>query len=222
MLKIKIFISFLLLSLLTIAQIETTFYCSFDCGKLIKKDSLGNYYQVSSDTTKTVFISNDKSTYKLYNKDNKISVLGDLGNRVYLDYFKRFGKWIEYFDNGKIKNSGYYYEDQAVGLWQQYFENGHLRKTYTISFVSADTIKSYCKTGLYQEFYDNGQLQKYGFYKASIDTVRQYFYDINSGELTTNFKIVKQFVSKPFGLWYFYNHNGELEKVEEYEKLNCH
>lgn len=85
---------------------------------------------------------------------------------------KRFGKWADYLDNGKIKNSGYYYEDQPIiGLWQQHFNKRNLHRTYTISLVSTNSVNSFCKTGLYQEFYDNGQIEKYGFYKSSINTL---------------------------------------------------
>lgn len=39
---------------------------------------------------------------------------------------KRYGKWIEYYENGKIKSIGHYNGDLPDGHWRYYFEDGSL------------------------------------------------------------------------------------------------
>ena len=36
------------------------------------------------------------------------------------------GKWLYYYDNGKLKNIGEYSSDLRSGKWKSYHNNGHL------------------------------------------------------------------------------------------------
>lgn len=195
------------------SQIETPFYGynGYPPSSIIKKDSAGNYFR--ADTNRIVYISNSISTYKVFDNNYNIIVEGDLGGRIYVDYFKRFGKWTEYYSNGKIKCSGFYHANQPVGLWQTYYPNGQHQKSYSITYVQTDSSSNYCMTGSYQEFYDNGKLKVNGFYKAQVDTtsILQYnVYDPNKIDTV----IIRQPVSKKFSTWTYYLPNGEIEKKE--------
>jgi antitoxin component YwqK of YwqJK toxin-antitoxin module len=208
-------ILFLTLQNLVYGQIEMPFYgynLSSDY-KIIKKDSTGCYFYATNDSSKIVFIS-EMSTYKLFDRNYKLIVEGNLGGRIYVDYYKRFGKWTEYFDNGKIKATGFYYADQPIGQWQFYYPNGELEKTYSIALVETDSSRNFCMIGSYQEFYDNGQLKTNGFYKSSIDTNTIEKWDSKKNE--DKLVIVLQPVGKKFGIWSYYKQNGNIEKEEEF------
>ncbi len=184
-------------------------------GRTFKRDPSGGFsYKVDPDTTNTVFISRDYVSFRLYDRNNKLLVEGDLGGRKYTDFFKKFGKWIAYYPNGKAEWIGYYYSGVATGLWKYFYPNGQLKKTFTLAPIEVDSFFLNRKVGLYEEYYENGNLQTTGFFKIAIDTTILQVYDWSIG----NFKdtLVQAPVSKPFGIWKYYKENGELKREEEH------
>ncbi|HYV94682.1 MAG TPA: hypothetical protein VE978_23105 [Chitinophagales bacterium] len=209
---------YLTITSITYGQIWIPFYCDRGCDHVLKNDSTGTFVYAGNDSSKIVFISKNYTTYKLFDRNYNLLVEGDLGGRVYTEYFKRFGKWTAYYDNGKPKAIGYYYASQPIGLWQSFFENGQLSETYTIALIETDSSSGYCMMGLYQEFYENGQIKVNGFYKAAMDTIHIQVNDPDTGEETSNFTVYRRPVSKPFGIWTYYKQNGELERKEEFRE----
>lgn len=190
---------------------------SFNDESTISKDTLGFYIIPISDTNKLVFISKDYNNYKLYNKSSgNLLVEGGLGGRIYVDYVKRFEKWVEYYESGHMKASGFYYENNPVGLWVHYYENGQLKELYSIALIETDSSSSYCKVGTYQKYFANGQIEVDGLYKAQIDTHYVKKISVNTGHNVVEMEIGP--VSKKFGIWNFYNESGHLEKREEFYK----
>jgi antitoxin component YwqK of YwqJK toxin-antitoxin module len=195
-------------------QVETPFYgySGYPLSYLIKQDSTGNYYR-APDSGRIVYIARDFTTYRVFDKNLKLIVEGDLGGRHYIDYFQRFGKWTEYFENGKIKSTGFYHENHPIGLWQTFFSNGQLKKTYSYSYIQTNLSNCFCLTGSYQEFYDNGNLRINGFYKVQYDTV-----SVQQWSTADKFEkvLIKDLISKKYGVWTYYLANGDLEKKEEF------
>lgn len=208
----------LILSNLTSAQVETPcFGCSaYSNYGIIKKDSAGTYFYATKDSSKIAFIYR-QSIYKLFDRNYNLILEGDLGGRCFVDYYKQYGKWTEYFPNGTIKSIGNYYDGNPVGLWKYFYPTGQIKETYSISLIQSDSSFNYCKTGTYQAFYENGQLKVDGFYKAKIDTVRKEksYYGV---KYEKKIVLVREPVSKKFGIWLYFKPNGELEKKEEYNQ----
>lgn len=183
--------------------------------RVLKNDSSGYLFIPYVDTNIIVFLSKKYTDYKMYDRKNHIILEGDIGGRIYTDYFKRFGKWTAYYpETGKPKVIGYYHADLPVGLWKYFYPNGLIKQTFSVSQILADSIYITCKVGMYEEYYETGQLKISGFYKIMSDSTTVPLYDFNIG----NFKDtrVKAPVSKPFGIWKYFRENGELEKKEEY------
>jgi antitoxin component YwqK of YwqJK toxin-antitoxin module len=202
-----------LISNLVIGQIDSYFYGSHqnESYQIIKEDSTGIYFYVTDDSSKIVCLSK-KMKYKLFDGNYKLLVEGEYRN--YVDYFRRFGKWTEYYDNEKIKATGFYYEDNPVGLWQFYHSNGQLKEVYSISPLEFDSSISYCIAGSYQLFFENGQLKENGLYKIESGENQIVLEDVDTGAI--NHKIVIGLAGKKYGLWSYYKQNGELEKKEDF------
>ena len=207
------------LSLNGYCQIETKFYgYNYLAGIDGFSDSLGTgTYFTSKDSSRIMYIANDKSICKLFDKNRRLLVEGDLGGRCFVDHFKRYGKWSEYYQNGNLKSTGYYYEDNPIGLWQYFFENGNLKEIYNITLIQNDKSYGFCKTGLYQLYFETGQLKISGFYKAIFDSIEIFQYNGFTGE--KNLKPKKFFSpqSKEYGIWTYYKQNGEIEKKHEFK-----
>jgi len=184
--------------------------------KVLKNDSTGSIFIPNSDTNIIVSISNKPTEYKMYDRQNRLILEGNIGGRIYTDYCKRFGKWTSYYiETGKPKVIGYYYADQPTGLWNFYYPNGQLRQTFSLAQMETDSFSLTCRVGLYEEYYENGKIKINGFYKTVIDTTTIQTYDHTIG----NFKdtVIRGAVSKPYGIWTFYKQNGEIEKQEEHQ-----
>ncbi len=181
--------------------------------KILRADSAGSYF-ANRDTSKILYIAN-RTIYKLFDNKMQILVEGNLGGRVFTDYFKRFGKWTEYYQNGKIKAIGHYYEDEPLGLWQYFYENGNVKEAFNISHFQYNELKDYCRSGLYQSYYETGQLKIDGFYKAVLDSTNVELLDPLTGTTVIEKRLVLK--SKEIGIWSYYSPDGKIEKTREYE-----
>lgn len=205
-----------LLSSLVYGQIETPFYGKSNLGyhyKTFIKDSSTIYFYATDDSSKVVYITDNKY-YQVLDNHNNFIVKGEI-YRKYRSYFVRKGEWTEYFDNGNIKATGYYYEDQPIGLWKTYYPNGQLKKSYSYALIEYKNISNYCMMGSYQEFYENGQLKINGFYKSIPDVIEVQLIDPITFEGSFVDKIGP--VSIKHGLWTYYNKDGTIEKEEAFE-----
>ena len=179
---------------------------------ILMNDSVGYLFIPFIDTNIVVFISKKYTDYKMYDRNSRLILEGDVGGRIYRDYFKRFGKWTAYYpETGKPKVTGYYYADLPIGLWSYFYPNGQLKKTFTVSQVWSDSMYQTCKVGFYEEYYESGSVKITGFYKIVADSTE---YDFNLGGFKS--RDVKTAVSKPFGIWQYFKVDGKLDRKEEY------
>ena len=74
---------------------------------------------------------------------------------------KMHGNYLEWFDNGQLKNSGFnskYGEpDLEDGKWFQWYKNGQKK--------SEGTVFNNQSNGKHTEWYENGHYKSVGFYK---------------------------------------------------------
>jgi antitoxin component YwqK of YwqJK toxin-antitoxin module len=213
----KIYLSSLLLlaAACSFAQKQTPLYETFfSRPDAMEQDEGGGYHFLAGDNQK-VFMSED-GYYKLLNKAN---VLIEEGNTEEMDdSFVRHGKWVEYFDNGVIKASGYYHKGTPYGLWKFYADNGKLREQFGIAVIQMeDGSFAFCKAGTEQVFYDNGKVKEEHFYRAEAFNGEEIVMvdDPVSGEKTRTKILKKLYRAKPFGTWFYYGEDGSLDKVEE-------
>ncbi len=180
-----------------------------------RADSGGYWFSPKADTNLLCFISRDVEIYRHYNKKtNKLLVEGSFAGRVYTDSYSRFGKWIEYYEVGSIKTIGHYYEDNPIGQWQHFYENGRLKESYNIALIEAQPASSYCKVGSYQYYYPDGQLKIDGYYAAAMDSTQEVRYDLDGKKFMMD--CIKP-ISKPFGIWTYYNQSGGVDHRETFE-----
>src|ERR1039458_6864747 len=126
MLKRLWIVLLLAISSLTRAQPTIPFeFISEDENRLKKENDSLKYYVASGDTSNTVVINEEASMYKLLNKNHKIIAEGAFVAEG--DKYLRDGHWVEKYDNGKIKNSGYYRRNLPIGTWQEYYNTGIIK-----------------------------------------------------------------------------------------------
>ncbi len=65
---------------------------------------------------------------------------------------KKFGKWIEYHDNGIIKSIGFYKDDLPDGFWKYFDDSGRL--------VEQGNYKKGLITGVWEYYCENNNLRK--------------------------------------------------------------
>jgi len=199
------------------AQVETPFsFTSADDNRLIKEEDSGSYYVATGDTTNMVFLTDDGSIYRLFNKDTTLLCEGSFSTEG--DKYLHEGKWTEYYTNGKIKSTGYYQKNNPVGLWQTFYSNGHLKRTCTYTLIENQGTY-YCMTGLYQDYFDNGQVRISGLYKAIIDGNSKdtiYTEDPVTGKNIPKIDIGHRPWPKKFGTWEYYDEQGALVKKENF------
>jgi hypothetical protein len=181
----------------------------------IKNDSSGYLFIPNLDTNIIVFISANYKDYKLFNRKNQLIVEGDIGGKVFVDYFKRFGKWTSYYpETNRPRVIGHFHSDMPVGVWNFFYPNGQLEKRFSVTQVLFDSLYWTCKAGQYEEYYETGQLKVSGYYKIVRDTTNL----PQPNSVTKNFRdsIVVAPVSRPFGIWKYFHLGGEVAKIEEY------
>jgi len=197
-----------------VAKAEIPYYNNY-ISSTYKKDSTGYWAVPTGDTTKIVFMGKGRSDYKVYNRYTKQLVIdGELGETQPVDYIRRSGKWLEYYDNGNLKTEGYFLWESPFGNWKFYYENGKLKESYIIGRIETDSSSNYCMIGPFQQFYENGQIKVDGFFKAKVDSG---YVDVDDVDTGTTFSVmIKLPVSQKYAFWHYYKENGELEKTEDY------
>ena len=179
-------------------------------------DSSGTLFTDIHDSSLTYFIGKDYQDYRLWKK-NTLILTGNLGGRIFRDYFQKFGEWKEYYQNGKIRAVGHYNFDNPIGVWTYYYPNGKKKKWFTITKIETDSTTSYCKTGQFEDFYENGNIKLRGFYKLSFDTMVIAWTTIDTSDSEKFIDVIARgHRSKPDHTWTYYKINGELERTENY------
>jgi len=200
------------------AQIEADFaFTGEEDNRLLKEVDSGKFFVAGgSDTTRMVFLNDEAFYYRLLTKGKKVIAEGNFSNDG--ERFLREGKWTEYYDDGKLKATGYYYRNNPMGLWQKFYANGKPKSKITFAIIE-NGANYFCMSGSYQEFYDNGQLKTNGFYKASIDDKSRdtvIVEDPISGRKIQKVEKGKNPHPEKFGTWEYFSETGELQKKEEF------
>ena len=128
------------------------------------------------------------------------------------------GKWIERFDNGHTKFTGYYQHGKPVGTWEEYYDNGKIKAISNYAIIKDDigSLKS-CLSGSYQEYYKTGRLKTVGFYAAVPQSVSETVKVQDPVSGVTKEVVTKSVTYQPekVGHWEQYDENGETEKKED-------
>ncbi len=142
----------------------------------------------------------------------------------------------EYYDNGNIKERGYYDEnDYKTGKWKKYYESGQLKET-TVHLISGKMLiniyykngqlngtyslksnKSLDRIGAFKRYFENGQIDIDGFYKNITQSMKsgewKWYYE--NGNIKSK---VTYFNDKKNGECYDYYENGKLERTQLFIK----
>jgi antitoxin component YwqK of YwqJK toxin-antitoxin module len=192
-------------------------FTSEDENRLVKEDDSFKYYQATGDTSRLVSISDDTPPYyRLYSKDHKVMSEGTF--IIENEKNVQDGRWTRYFDNGKVRLTGYFNHGMPVGTWQEYYNTGTLKQLYNYALITQEwNGVSTCISGSYQEYYPDGKLKVNGYYSASLINVS------DTQELTdpvTNNNVIKvsqrvKFKPVKAGHWEYFTESGDVEKKED-------
>ena len=89
-----------------------------------------------------VIVKEEPKNDLLYSKkqDSTITIYYSTGEPRYIQNYNAWGdltgEWLNYYENGQIKQKGYYSNGQAGGLWTYYNEDGTLKNE---EFIELDT-----------------------------------------------------------------------------------
>ena len=200
------------------AQIEADFsFVSEEDNRLIKESDSGKFFVASGDTSRIIFLNDEAFYYRLLSKNKKVLAEGNFSNEG--EKFYREGKWNEYYEDGKIKNTGHYYKNYPMGLWQRFYPNGKLKSLINYAIVE-NGANYFCMSGSFQDFFENGQIKTSGFYKATIDDKSKdtvIVEDPVSGRKFQKIEKGKNPHPEKFGTWEYFSDSGELLKKEEFQ-----
>jgi antitoxin component YwqK of YwqJK toxin-antitoxin module len=195
------------------AQVEIPFYgATDDVGRILRNDSSLMLFVPLSDSTRSVSISSSLKEYKVYDKNKQLLAEGELWPAGRGHQLARNGKWTEYYKNGNIKHTGYYYANQAIGTWKSYYQNGQIRQVNNYGEIWSDSAVTYCKVGSYEEYYENGKPMVMGFYRVVYDT----FIPVEAKTIKRKRVTIKARAarSQPGGVWTYFKESGEIERQE--------
>lgn len=178
------------------------------CLKLIAQESVSIFYNQNWEIT-TV----KKATYY---RITGLNNTGDSCSGKFSDYLlkgnkmitsgeyisnKKNNEYIEYFENGNIKQKGNYKDDLALGRWFYYYPNGNLKMV--IDFGEKDYQFVEYRDSLNNITLKNGN----GIWRTEIDV-----YGIPT-KLKATFKN-----GKPYGSWEYIDKNGKevLNEIYKY------
>lgn len=125
------------------------------CGNYIanKKSGFWRYYPIGGESHKLVNFKNDTldGLAQEYSADSILLSEGKYLNGLKSDYWKFF------YNNGKIKEKGYFYDSYKSGWWQSFESNGNLieEASYSRNEISG-YVKKYLNGVLFEEgkFFD--------------------------------------------------------------------
>jgi len=134
---------------------------------------------------------------------------------------KKNGEYKLYFENGKVKETATYQNDQLIGVRTMYYENGNIEteENYTEPNVL---------NGEYKTYYDNGQLKLVKIYKNNaIQGTLKVFYP--TGKIKEEVTMVDNNENGPFVEYFengqvqwkgtYLNGDNEFGLLEEWDSL---
>jgi antitoxin component YwqK of YwqJK toxin-antitoxin module len=114
------------------------------------------------------------------------------------------GKWRKYYENGKLKYTGEFKDDQPTGTFTYYFIKG--KKKAVMKYLKP----GYCMVDMY---YESGSLHATGYYKNKVkDSLWIYF----SPRKT---KLSREYYKdgKKEGKWYVFYDSGPVYEITHYK-----
>lgn len=160
-------------------------------------------YRIESDTIKNVY----DSTYCVEHRNE----VYDSGNYI----LERFSAIKCYYNNGVLKEEfNHTIGKKSNGLFKSYYQNRTLREIYNV-------IQGR-KAGYYLEYHPTGNIKVIGYYEDFNNLNETLGCDTNTYDNTTMGVTVEEvtcrFISIKTGEWIYYDLDGEVDKIEQYEK----
>ena len=108
--------------------------------KSYQDEELASKENVNGIIKEEIYKNSELSLYNLDKPDTTITIYYSTGEPRYIQNYNILGdltgKWTNYYENGKIKQEGYYSNGQAKGNWKYYNEDGTFKKK---EFIELDT-----------------------------------------------------------------------------------
>ena len=111
----------------------------------------------------------------------------------------KFGYWLVNYDNGKVKDEGFYVNGKKEGLWKSYYEDG--KKQNEIIF------KNNRPNGYAKFYFENGNISEEGLWKIN-KWVGEYKMYHQNGELSYDWKYSEK--GKRTGEQKYFHSNGKI------------
>jgi antitoxin component YwqK of YwqJK toxin-antitoxin module len=102
------------------------------------------------------------------------------------------GLWISWYDNGQVKEEGYYVDNKQIGNWITYYKNGYKE--------SEGVYKNDFQTGKWINWHDNGQKESEGKYKKGY-TKGIWISWFENGQMYMKGKVKNDTYSKDCKMW---------------------
>ncbi|MFK8009246.1 MAG: toxin-antitoxin system YwqK family antitoxin [Saprospiraceae bacterium] len=128
---------------------------------------------------------------------------------LYITYFKKDipnGKFIKYFDNGKIEEKGNYLNGNKFGNWKEYFTSGKVKRITIYN-------KKGKREGNYVEYYSNGKVK--GRYAIKKIVQKKTWFDGETYEEFEGESVFEYEIKK--GKWQYFSKYGKLQSEVEYQ-----
>lgn len=159
-------------------------------------------YQVERDTIKNIY----DSTYCIHYRNSIYD-----SNNFLLEGLNTIKC---YYNNGVLKEEFNRLKRETInGFYKSYYQNGGLKKIYNV--IQGRRV------GYYLEYYPNGNLKIIGYYENFNNLTETLkcdtnIYDDSQSGMTIE-EVTCDFVSLKTGEWIYYDINGEVNKIEQYE-----
>jgi antitoxin component YwqK of YwqJK toxin-antitoxin module len=191
-------------------------FTSEDDNRLIKETDSLKYYVASGDSANTVVINEDALWYKLLNKEHKTVAEGAFITEG--DKYLQDGKWIEKYDNGKVRLVGYYHKNKPIGTWEEYYTSGKIKTVSNYGMFLYKGEQLSCLSGSYQEYYPNGKLKVNGFYSGSAVSYKDSLTvdDPVSGKTMEKVVAHSELRAEKVSHWEYYTETGELDRKDDF------
>lgn len=84
------------------------------------------------------------------------------------------GPWVDFYENGKKREEGYYLDGHMVGTWSRWYDNGQFLSKGVMA--QSDTFGS-SRIGIWQYWHWNGRLAATGAYRDDMFDGKWTFWD---------------------------------------------
>lgn len=160
-------------------------------------EKIENYKIVSSKYT-DVLKSNHVGISKTFYKNGNLKEMSDYGDQGDSTN-KLHGKYVSYYENGKLKLEGIYNNGNLTAPYKSYYENGNLKES--VAYISLDSndrlIKTYYENGILaseindsfdwkdekkMEYFENGKIKYSKKYEDGIEK-ECYYYQLSANKI---------------------------------------